>query len=159
MEERRIELFTEEQPTIAKKNCRDLIIGIVLFLGAVIILAKIGEGLFDIIIAGLICIGFSLLTIYTRNTDYNSARTQKSIDALINKYGDYSIKIDDSCIDYMTLLFPSSEVLVIKGMLFKFSEIVDFSLNEMASYKTTTSTVSMLGRGLVGGMMFGGLGA
>lgn len=159
MKERKIELFTEKQPILAKNNTRDLAIGIVLCLASAIVMAKMGVPLFVTMLVGLGCIGIPIIAIINRNNEYHEERTQKSIDALVKKYGEYSIKIDDSCIDYMTLLFPSAQVLVIHGMQFRFSEIIDFSLNEMASYKTTTSTSSMLGRGLVGGVMFGGIGA
>lgn len=159
MEERRIELFTEKQPELAKKNARDLLIGIILWLVLVVIIAKMGGGIFGSLLVSFICLGITFLGIKGRNDEYHEERTKKSIESLVKQYGEYSIKIDDNCIDFMTLLFPSSQILVIHGMKFKFSEIIDFSLNEMSSYKTTTSTSSMLGRGLVGGVMFGGIGA
>ena len=159
MEDRKIALFTEEEPNLAKKNKRDLGIGIALYFVVIIVMAKMGVGLLGCLLAGIFIVVIPIIGISERNKEYNNTRTQKSIDALVKKYGDYSIKIDDSCIDYMTLLFPSAQVVVIHSYLFRFSEILDFGLNEMASYKTTTSTFSMLGKGVVGGVMFGGIGA
>ena len=159
MEDRKISLFTDEQPNVAKKNIRDLIIGIVIFLVVTIFMAMNREGIIVTIFSGLACIAVPIFLISERLKEYHAARTEKSIGALVKKYGDYSTKIDDSCIDFMTLLFPSAQVIVIQGMLFKFSEIIDFSLNEMASYKTTKSTSSMLGIGIVVGVLFGGIGA
>lgn len=159
MTERKIEFPTEGQTSIAKKNKRDLIFTFILPCGAAITLAKIGAGFFVSYIVILMCVGFPLLMIRKRNVEYHKERTKKSIDALVKQYGNYSLKIDESCIDFMTILFPASQIVIIHGTKFKFSEIIDFSLNEMSSYKTTTSTSSMLGRGLVGGVMFGGIGA
>ena len=170
MDGRKIELFTDGEQTIKRKNRRDLVTGIILFfvmfsMAAIFARRDIfGKFTFGIvgdffICAGVVFIVLALVRIFMRNDEYSKACTNKSIAALINRYGEYSIKIDDVSIDHMTFLFPSSQVVVIQGMVFKFSEIIDFSLNEMASYKTTTSTSSMLGRGVVGGMMFGGIGA
>ena len=163
MEERKIALFTEPEieSELAKKNKRDLIIGIVLYFIVIILLAKLAPdtGVLACLLMSLLFVGIPYLRISERNNKYNATRTQRSIEALVSKYGDYSLKIDGTCIDFMTFLFPASQVLVINGTKFNFSEIIDFSLNEMASYKTTTSTSSILGRGLVGGMMFGGIGA
>ena len=158
MDERKIAFTSEGQAEISKKNKRDFLIGLVLFFISVYIAAKFGAGTFAALIVGFICIGIPVLTISTRSNEYHEKRTKKNEEALIKQYGEYSIKIDSGTIDSMTFLFPSSQVLVINGTKFNFSEIIDFSLNEMASYKTTTSTSSMLGRGLGGGVMFGGVG-
>ena len=40
-----------------------------------------------------------------------------------------------------------------------FSDIIDFSVNEKKSYKSSTSTGSIIGRGIVGGVLLGGVGA
>lgn len=159
MENRNINLFTEDQPNIAKKNNRDLIIGLVIFLGIVILLAKTGAGMFITLIVGLLVIFLFGFNIRTRNDEYNKQRTKKAIEDLVKRYGNYSVKIDDSCIEYMTFLFPSNNIIIIHGKKFNFSEIVDFRINDMASYKTTSSTSSIIGRGIVGGLAFGGIGA
>ena len=159
MGKREINLFTDEEPWRAKFNVWIIVIGLTLFFVVTIVMAKMGAGLFLTLFVGLICIGIPAFLIHNNNAAYNAVRTQKCIEDLVQKYGDYAIKIDADCIDNMILLFPIAQVIVIQGMKFQFSEIIDFSLNEMASYKTTTSTSSMLGRGLVGGVMFGGIGA
>ena len=159
MDERKIAFTTDGQSVIAKKNKRDMSIGAILALGSFVLMIVVKAGALAALFVIFLCLGFPLLIIKTRNNEYHEERTKKNVDALVKQYGEYSIKIDSGSIDFMTFLFPSSQVLIINGTKFNFSEIIDFSLNEMASYKTTTSTSSMLGRGLVGGVMFGGIGA
>ena len=159
MEERRIELFAEQQSVVTKKNVRELILGVALFFCAVITMAKMRVDFLSTMVVGIMCIVLPLLAVRSRNKDFHAERTKKSIDDLVRKYGRYSKKIDASCIDFMTLVFPETQIIVIHGTIFKFSEIIDFGLNEMASYRTTISIPGTIGRGLVGGAMFGGLGA
>ena len=46
-----------------------------------------------------------------------------------------------------------------KECVHAFSDIIDFSVNEKKSYKSSTSTGSIIGRGIVGGVLLGGVGA
>lgn len=49
--------------------------------------------------------------------------------------------------------------IVINECVHAFSDIIDFSVNEKKSYKSSTSTGSIIGRGIVGGVLLGGVGA
>lgn len=60
---------------------------------------------------------------------------------------------------YNIKVFEKSETIVINCFPFKFEQIVDFQLNDTASYKTSTSTLGAIGRAAVGGAIFGGVGA
>ena len=57
------------------------------------------------------------------------------------------------------LVFSNSEKIVINECVHAFSDIIDFSVNEKKSYKSSTSTGSIIGRGIVGGVLLGGVGA
>ena len=57
------------------------------------------------------------------------------------------------------MVYEHNETIVINGFSYKFSQIVDFQLNDAASYKTSTSTLGAIGRAAVGGAIFGGVGA
>ena len=46
----------------------------------------------------------------------------------------------------------NSEKIVINECVHAFSDIIDFSVNEKKSYKSSTSTGSIIGRGIVGGL-------
>lgn len=82
---------------------------------------------------------------------------------LENKYGSPSTEIFPIP-DYVNtrcsiLVFPDSEKIVIDACTYDFSDIMDFSVNEEKSYKSSTSTGSAIGRGIVGGVLLGGVGA
>lgn len=59
----------------------------------------------------------------------------------------------------VVLVFPNYEKIVIEGCTHDFSNIMDFTVNEEKSYKSNTSTSSAIGRGIVGGVLLGGVGA
>ena len=77
-----------------------------------------------------------------------------------NQYCDYSIST-------RILVYEQSSVIIIKSKKYKFSDILGYSLVDDATDETITtstgtaktSTGSMLGRAVVGGMLTGGLGA
>lgn len=82
-------------------------------------------------------------------------------DALTAKYGEPTKVIDDYAMgDNETVyVFEQPQVIVIKGKEYSFDSLLDFSVNGGQSYKVSTSTGSALGRGIVGGVLFGGIGA
>lgn len=57
------------------------------------------------------------------------------------------------------LVYDEKKVIAINGIIYNYSDILDFNINNDVSYKTSTSTGSMVGRGLVGGILLGGVGA
>lgn len=57
------------------------------------------------------------------------------------------------------LVYDKHETIIMNSRAYKYSDIIDFNINNQMSYKTSTSTGSMVGRGIVGGLLFGGVGA
>ncbi|MDE6792639.1 MAG: hypothetical protein K2J48_06115 [Muribaculaceae bacterium] len=82
-------------------------------------------------------------------------------EAIVAKYGEPTKVIDDYAMgDNETVyVFEQPQVIVIKGKEYRFDSLLDFSVNGGQSYKVSTSTGSALGRGIVGGVLFGGVGA
>lgn len=105
----------------------------------------------------------------------------KWIDSMQSKYGEITLKIisynylkglsryfienalkkgdDGYCISETILIFDTKSVIVIgdKGE-FSYADIIDFNVNNEMSYKTSTSTGSLIGRSVVGGVLSGGVG-
>ena len=81
--------------------------------------------------------------------------------SVTDKFGVPTKVIDDFGVgDNETVyVFEKPQIIVIKGVEYGFDSILDFSVNGGLSYKVTTSTGSALGRGIVGGVLFGGVGA
>lgn len=89
-------------------------------------------------------------------------RTKAREEALTSKYGAITKKIEDVSPDIKSqcvYVFEDAQIIVIGDNEYKFDSILDFSVNGGQSYKITTSTSSALGRGIVGGVLFGGVGA
>lgn len=61
--------------------------------------------------------------------------------------------------DNTVLVYDNHKVIIVNGLILKYSDIIDFNVNNEMSYKTSTSTGSVVGRGLVGGLLLGGVGA
>lgn len=83
-------------------------------------------------------------------------------DFLIAKYG----KMDAGFCSFLSpkknnsiYIFDSSKKIIINGKEYNYSDIMDFAVNNQMSYKTSNSTGSMIARGIVGGVLFGGVGA
>lgn len=57
------------------------------------------------------------------------------------------------------LVFDNQSIIIINEVTYEYNEILDFDINNQMSYKTSTSTGSMLGRAIVGGVLTGGVGA
>lgn len=99
--------------------------------------------------------------------EYNIQRTK-----LIDRLGECVLDIDlgvyeEYDINTHVMLFESSRIIRIKAQEYKFSDILGYSLVDDATSETITtstgtaktSTGSMLGRAVVGGVLTGGLGA
>lgn len=82
-------------------------------------------------------------------------------EGILSKYGKPTKVIDDYGMgDNETVyVFEQSQIIVIKGMEYEFGSLLDFSVNGGQSYKVSTSTSSAISRGIVGGVLFGGIGA
>lgn len=102
-----------------------------------------------------------------QEAEYNTQRTK-----LIDRLGECVLDIDlgdyeEYDINTHVMLFESSQIIRIKAQEYKFSDILGYSLVDDATSKTITtstgtaktSTGSMLGRAVVGGVLTGGLGA
>ena len=69
---------------------------------------------------------------------------------IINEHGLFNNKI--------AYIFESHKLLIIDEAVYRFDDITGYSLNGK-SYKVSTSTGAMIGRGVIGGLLFGGVGA
>ena len=82
---------------------------------------------------------------------------------LERKYGIPTLKIKPTkqslSKKMVILVYDTRKTIYINGKGYKYSDIIDFNVNDQTSYKTTSSTGSMIGRGLVGGLLLGGVGA
>lgn len=82
---------------------------------------------------------------------------------LEKKYGIPTLKIKPTnqslSKNVVVLVYDTRKTIYINGKGYKYSDIIDFNVNDQTSYKTTSSTGSMIGRGLVGGLLLGGVGA
>ncbi len=155
----KIEIFKDKQNGVVKSNTRNLIIGIVIFILLTIIMAKSGAGIIATLLVGFFVIGMVAVINNSNMNEFEEKRLEKCINSLKENHGDYSLKIGKNSIESIILVFPQPEVVVIHGYQIQFKEIIDFNINDMSSYRTTTSTSSMISRGAVGGLMFGGVGA
>lgn len=102
-----------------------------------------------------------------QEAEYNKQRTK-----LIDRLGECVLDIDlgdyeEYDVNTHVMLFESSQIIRIKAQEYKFSDILGYSLIDDATSETITtstgtektSTGSMLGRAVVGGVLTGGLGA
>lgn len=108
-------------------------------------------------IVGLI---FIVVIAYVRAKE-DSAQHKAFRKAIVAKHGEPTKVIDDYAMgDNETVyVFEQPQIIVIKGKEYGFNSLLDFSVNGGQSYKVSTSTGSALGRGIVGGLLFGGVGA
>lgn len=101
-----------------------------------------------------------------QEAEYNTQRTK-----LIGRLGECVLDIDlgdyeEYDVNTHVMLFESSQIIRIKAQEYKFSDILGYSLVDDATSETITtstgtaktSTGSMLGRAVVGGVLTGGLG-
>lgn len=110
-----------------------------------------------IFIVGLVLI----LVIGFAKAQEDSARHTAFKEEMVAKYGDPTKVIDDYGMgdDETVYVFEQPQIIVIKGKEYSFDSLLDFSVNGGQSYKISTSTGSALGRGILGGVLFGGVGA
>ena len=93
---------------------------------------------------------FGISGFFLQRDDYKRKRIE-----LIAKYGPPTIIINN----LTAYLFEKQRVLAIYGIEHSFDSILDFRVNDSQSYSITTSSSSMIGRTLVGGVLLGGAGA
>lgn len=103
----------------------------------------------------------------SKMSDKKAEEYDKWLGELNTKYGEVTLAINNAgttsgcrkdkqnCI----LVFDNQSIIIINGIIYKYNEILDFDINNQMSYKTSTSTGSMLGRAVVGGVLTGGVGA
>lgn len=110
------------------------------------------------IIITIICLIFLLVIILCIDKSNNEKSQRENL--LIKKYGQptyiiYGLGTNDEIV----YVFEQVEILIIKQQEYSFKDILDFNIDGSDSYRVSTSTGSMLGRGIVGGLVFGGFGA
>ena len=105
----------------------------------------------------------------------NEANLRKKFESeyqlLLNRFGTCTVDVKlgrtDMYIESRLFIFEDSQMIVLYGDEYKFSDILGFSLVDDATSETITtstgdaktSTGSMIGRAVVGGVLTGGLGA
>lgn len=103
----------------------------------------------------------AIITVIEENKDENEYSLWE-VD-LEKKYGIPTLKIKPTkqslSKNVVILVYDTRKTIYINGKEYKYSDIIDFNVNDQTSYKTTSSTGSMIGRGLVGGLLLGGVGA
>lgn len=100
------------------------------------------------------------------------AEKHQKYNTLIKQFGECSANIEliesnSSCENSNMLIFEQSSMIVLLGKEYKFSDILGCSLADDATSETITTTTgdaktstgSMIGRAVVGGILTGGLGA
>lgn len=80
---------------------------------------------------------------------------------LVSELGKPCLEINPCIINTLStlLVFDHKKKIALNGNLYDYIDILDFSVNNQMSYRTSTSTGSMVGRGIVGGVLLGGVGA
>lgn len=96
-------------------------------------------------------------------TDKLEKQYQEQKDPIIKKYGSATLIIGDTPESYYdgetVFVFESAGILIISNTECKFSSILSFNIDGDRYYKVKTSNGNMVGRGIVGGLAFGGIGA
>lgn len=115
-------------------------------------------GVFVFIIAIIYNTGANQTAQYDENSKF-----RQMAKGLREKYGECTLAIRPREYHFNNtdnvLVYDEKKVIAINGVVYDYSTILDFNINNDVSYKTSTSTGSMVGRGLVGGVLFGGVGA
>lgn len=117
---------------------------------------------FFIFIMVIFLIAFIRFVVYAcKRVEENEAIFLNWKNEIILKYGEPTLEINQgfNSGDYLILVFDQARKIVIHQNEYDYSDILDFSVDGRPSYTTTTSTGSMIGRGIVGGIVFGGVGA
>ena len=85
-------------------------------------------------------------------------------DNIYSKLGSCTLEINTSNnfykdIQHTIMVYDNYKLIIIYGRQYNYTDILDFNINNEVSYKTSTSTGSMVGRAIVGGVLSGGVGA
>ena len=111
----------------------------------------------------MVLCGIALLILYTvtiskeKKEEFNEWKKKLEL-----KYGGTTLVIQTGIYedkDNSILVFDCQKIIIMNGITYTYNEILDFDINNQMSYKTSTSTGSMLGRAVVGGVLTGGVGA
>lgn len=117
--------------------------------------------LFLFVLFVIIATGFSIIGIKIDNENIETVFLEWKKE-LVFLYGESTLEIHPNGImsKYCSVLvFDQVMKIIINHTVYDYSDILDFSVNGEKSYKTSTSTGSMIGRGIVGGVLLGGIGA
>ena len=85
-----------------------------------------------------------------------SSSINKKREEIINKYGNPTWNSSDK-IGF--LLYDNKQKIIIYGQTIDYKDIIDFSINNEISYKKTISMGGTITKGIIGGLLFGGVGA
>lgn len=115
-----------------------------------------------LIVLGVFFLVFFIIAILLANAQDKESEREYVLwkNALENRYGTPTLEINPSnnC-DNTILVYDRRKAIIINSKVYRYSDIIDFNVNDQTSYKTTSSTGSIIGRGVVGGLLFGGVGA
>ena len=114
----------------------------------------------------IISITLSVTNSYVEQVDKDAKfrqMTRKFREKYGEKYGECTLALNphEYKVNNMdsVLIYDNAKIIAINHAVYNYSDILDFNINEDISYKTSTSTGSMIGRGVVGGVLLGGIGA
>lgn len=102
-----------------------------------------------------------IIYIYTRNkvNSKKSERINNLKNDIVSLYGPISIIISNNHLETFIFVFEDSQKIILNSKCYSFHEIIDFSINNMESYKTSISTGNAISRSIIGGITFGEIGA
>ena len=103
--QRHIDIHNDERDRVIKKNTRNLIIGIGIFILLIIIMAKSGAGLFVTLLVGIFAIGMVIVINTSNMNEFEENRMKKCINRLVDIHGEYSLKIGKNSIEAMKIVF------------------------------------------------------
>ena len=87
------------------------------------------------------------------------AAADKKRKKVIDEFGEPTLEIEGNANEPTVYIYESDEVILIGKEKVLFSDIIDFQLNNEKSYRTSTSAMGTIGRGILGATLFGGVGA
>lgn len=87
------------------------------------------------------------------------AAADKKRKKVIDEFGEPTLEIEGNADEPTVYVYESDEFLLIGKEKVPFSNILDFQLNDEKSYRTSSSTMGAIGRGILGATLFGGVGA
>ena len=99
---------------------------------------------------------FLVESIYS-SYDKNKIKENQKRKDIYDKYGNPTLIIEGGVSGICLYVYEQAEFIIINNIQVLFKEILDFRINNEKSYKT--STMRMIGRGVIGASLFGGIGA